>query len=113
MACDPREKTLKRIEIGSGNVFADLAVPESEECLAKAKLVQRIADVIAERKLTQARAAAILGGSTKVQPVRGKFEGFSIDRLLRFLKRAWARCGDRHKPRPTQQRPASTSIALR
>jgi hypothetical protein len=33
------EKTLKRMEIGSGNVFADLAVPEPEECLAKAKLV--------------------------------------------------------------------------
>src|ERR1700682_2626973 len=56
-----REKRLKRAEVeaSSGNVFADLELPDPEECLAKANLVQRIAEVIAERKLTQ--AAAILG----------------------------------------------------
>jgi predicted XRE-type DNA-binding protein len=75
------------VEASSGNVFADLGVPHPEECLAKAKLVQRIADAIAERRLTQAQAAGILGvDQPKVSAlVRGKFEGFSIDRLLRFL----------------------------
>jgi predicted XRE-type DNA-binding protein len=74
-------------EASSGNVFADIAVPNPEECLAKAKLVQGIADAIAERKLTQAQAAGILGvDQPKVSAlVRGKVEGFSIDRLLRFL----------------------------
>ena len=80
---------LKRVEVepSSGNVFGDLGVPNPEECLAKAKLVQRIADAIAERKLTQAQAAGILGiDQPKVSAlVRGKLEGFSIDRLLRFL----------------------------
>ena len=49
--------------------------------------MQRIADAIAERKLTQAQAADILGiDQPKVSAlVRGKLEGFSIDRLLRFL----------------------------
>ena len=84
-----KNNRLKGMEVqaSSGNVFADLGVPNPEECLAKAKLVQRIADAIAERKLTQAQAADILGiDQPKVSAlVRGKREGFSIDRLLRFL----------------------------
>jgi predicted XRE-type DNA-binding protein len=75
------------VEASSGNVFADLEVPDPEESLAKAELVRRICDVIAERKMTQARAAVVLGvDQPKVSAlVRGKLEGFSIDRLLRFL----------------------------
>jgi hypothetical protein len=48
-----REKMLKRVEVeaSSGNVFADLAIPDPEECLAKARLVQRIADVITELQI--------------------------------------------------------------
>jgi len=110
-----REKTLKRMEIGSGNVFADLAVPDSEQCLEKAKLVRRIADIIAERKLTQARAAAILGvDQPKVSAlVRGKFEGFSIDRLLRFLNALGRDVEIVISPDRRIQGPASTSVALR
>jgi predicted XRE-type DNA-binding protein len=75
------------VEASSGNVFADLELPDPEEYLAKAQLAQRIADIIAEQKLTQARAAAILGvDQPKVSAlVRGNLEGFSIGRLLRFL----------------------------
>jgi hypothetical protein len=40
-----------RIERSSGNVFADLGFNNPAELLAKAELVQRIADIIAERKL--------------------------------------------------------------
>jgi predicted XRE-type DNA-binding protein len=76
-----------RIERSSGNVFADLGLKNPEELLAKAKLVQRIADVIAERKLTQVRAAKLLGiDQPKVSALlRGKLDGFSTDRLFRFL----------------------------
>ena len=71
----------------SGNVFADLGLKNPEELLAKAELVQRIADIIAERKLTQARAAKLLGiDQPKVSALlRGKLDGFSTDRLFRFL----------------------------
>ena len=110
-----REKTLKRMEIGSGNVFADLAVPDPEECLAKAKLVQRIGDIIAERKLSQARAAAILGvDQPKVSAlVRGKFEGFSIDRLLRFLNALGRDVEIIVMPGRRTNEPASTRVATR
>jgi predicted XRE-type DNA-binding protein len=68
-------------------VFADLGLKNPEELLAKAEIVQRISDAISERKLTQAKAAKLLGiDQPKVSALlRGKLEGFSIDRLLRFL----------------------------
>src|SRR5262249_28961209 len=75
------------MEPSSGNVFADLGLENPEELLAKAALVQRIADIIAERKLTQAGAAKLLGiDQPKVSALlRGKLDGFSTDRLFRFL----------------------------
>lgn len=71
----------------TGNVFADLGVPDAEEALAKAEIASRICDIIAERKLTQTAVAAILGISQpKVSAlVRGRLEGFSSDRLFKFL----------------------------
>ena len=76
-----------RFEQGSGNVFADLDLPNPELALAKAELVQRIRDLIAGRKLTQTKAAELLGlDQPKVSAlVRGRVEGFTYDRLFRFL----------------------------
>src|SRR5690348_6874942 len=76
-----------RIEQGSGNVFADLNLPNPELALAKAELVQRIRDLLAERNLTQVKAAELLGlDQPKVSAlVRGRVEGYSLDRLFRFL----------------------------
>ena len=80
-------KELARVERGSGNVFADLGLPNPDLALAKAELVQCLRGLIAERKLTQAQAAKLLGlDQPKVSAlVRGRVEGFSIDRLFRFL----------------------------
>src|SRR6516162_10881906 len=82
-----RDEVCVSVEESSGNVFADLGLKNPEELLAKAELVQRIADIIFERKLTQARAAKILGvDQPKVSALlRGKLDGFSTDRLFRFL----------------------------
>jgi predicted XRE-type DNA-binding protein len=75
------------VERGSGNVFADLSLPNPELALAKAELVKRIRDLIAERNLTQVNAAKLLGlDQPKVSAlVRGRAQGYSIDRLFRFL----------------------------
>ena len=75
------------IDRGSGNVFADLDLPNPDIALAKAELVQRIRGIISARKLTQAKAAELLGlDQPKVSAlVRGRVEGYSIDRLFRFL----------------------------
>jgi predicted XRE-type DNA-binding protein len=76
-----------RVERGSGNVFADLGLPNPDLCVAKAELVQCIRNLIAERRLTQAKAAKLLGlDQPKVSAlVRGRVDGYSIDRLFRFL----------------------------
>jgi predicted XRE-type DNA-binding protein len=76
-----------RIEQGSGNVFADLGFSNPGLALAKAELVQRIRELIEERELTQVRAAKLLGlDQPKVSALlRGRVEGYSIDRLFRFL----------------------------
>lgn len=73
--------------ISSGNVFADLGLPQSDELLAKAALANQIASIITHRHLTQSQAAAILGtGQPKVSDlVAGRLDGFSIERLIRFL----------------------------
>ena len=73
--------------IGSGNVFEDLGRPRPAEALAKAELARKIAELIAERRLTQAAAADLLDiDQPKVSAlVRGRLAGFSLDRLVRFL----------------------------
>lgn len=52
-----------------------------------AGLVSRICEIIVERGLTQAQAAEILGvNQPKVSALmRGNLDGFSSDRLFRFL----------------------------
>jgi predicted XRE-type DNA-binding protein len=80
-------KRVSKVEESSGNVFADLGIPNADVALAKAELAQHIRDIISGRKLTQAQAAELLGlDQPKVSAlVRGRVAGFSIDRLLRFL----------------------------
>jgi len=79
----------KKIDVieSSGNVFADLGLPDAEEALAKAEVASRICEIIAERKLTQAKAAELLRiDQPKVSAlIRGRLGGFSSDRLFRFL----------------------------
>src|SRR5438132_6626217 len=91
-----------QIEAGSGNVFADLNLPNPDMALAKAELVQRIRDLIAERKLTQVKAAKLLGvDQPKVSAlVRGRVEGYSIDRLFRFLNALGQRVEITVRPNP-------------
>lgn len=71
----------------SGNVFADLGIPNAAEHKVKAGLVSKLADIISERKLSQTAVAQITGISqpdiSKV--LRGRFRDFSSDRLMRAI----------------------------
>jgi predicted XRE-type DNA-binding protein len=75
--------------VSSGNVFADLGLPNPEEALAKAELAHKIILLIRERRLTQLQAAKLLGvDQPKVSAlIRGHLTGFSLERLMRFLLR--------------------------
>jgi len=77
----------KTYEIGSGNVFKDLGLPNAGEHLIKAQLVHKIDTIMKKRRLKQTEAANLFGVS---QPdvskmLRGEFRQFSVERLLRFL----------------------------
>lgn len=71
----------------SGNVFADLNLPQADDLLAKAELAAKIIGEIQRRRLTQSQAAAILGvDQPKISALKqGKLSSFSIERLMRFL----------------------------
>jgi predicted XRE-type DNA-binding protein len=71
----------------SGNVFADLGLPEPEEELAKAQLASHIRQVIKRRRLTQMAAAALMGiDQPKVSALlNGRLSSFSTERLMRLL----------------------------
>jgi predicted XRE-type DNA-binding protein len=73
--------------IGSGNVFADLDLPRADELQAKAALASQIANIVNDRHLTQVEAARILGTrQPKVSDLlAGRLDGFSIERLVRYL----------------------------
>ncbi len=81
------KKTLPAHEVGSGNIFADLGLPNAEEHQLKAALVVQLHRLIKGRKLTQAAAAKLIGIK---QPdlsniLRGHYHGFSVGRLMRML----------------------------
>jgi predicted XRE-type DNA-binding protein len=83
-----RGKTPISVEPSSGNVFADLGLPDAETHLLKAELVSRIDAIVRQRRLTQTKAAALLGLS---QPdvsrlLRGHFRDYSVERLFRLLQ---------------------------
>ena len=75
------------IQVSSGNIFADLGLPNSDEMLMKAELVRQITEIVSQRKLNQVQAAEVLGiDQPKVSALmRGKLTGFSTERLFRFL----------------------------
>jgi len=90
-AAKRRTKSAKntQVEVGSGNVFADLGLPDAEERLLKANLVFQIAQLIDKKKLTQAKVAERTGlDQPKVSRLlRGHLDGFSVDRLFAILNR--------------------------
>lgn len=74
-------------EEGSGNVYADLGFPDAEEMRVKARLANKISQIIKARKWTQTEAAKVLGLS---QPklsnlLRGNFQGISETKMMECL----------------------------
>ncbi len=74
-------------EKSTGNVFADLGFPNSEQELVKAKLTVQIYRLLKDRELTQAEAAKLLG-TTQAQVsalMRCRPVSVSVGRLMDFL----------------------------
>lgn len=88
-----RSKTKKgrsrvsRVTEGSGNIFADLGLPNPEQELLKAQLTLQIYSILKDSGMTQVEIAKILGVQ---QPqvsllMRNRAGNFSIGRLMEFL----------------------------
>jgi predicted XRE-type DNA-binding protein len=72
---------------GSGNIFADLGLPNAEEHQLKAALVVQLKRLIVERGLSQVAAAKLV---EMKQPdlsklLRGQLKLVSVEKLLRML----------------------------
>ena len=76
-----------KVHSNTGNVFADLGLPNPDELLIKAELAHQISELISQHQLTQIEAAKIL---EITQPqisalMRGKLSDFSTECLFRFI----------------------------
>ena len=75
---------MTKITRGSGNVFADIGLPDAKTHLLKAELVAKIGELIAAGGLTQADAAERMG---LTQPdvskmLKGLYRPISLERLM-------------------------------
>jgi len=79
----------EKVELSSGNVFADLGFEDSEERLLKAKLATKIAQLIEKKGWTQNQTAqrTALDQPKVSRLLRGQLSGFSADRLFAILNR--------------------------
>lgn len=79
----------------SGNVFADLGFSPEEAAILqmRSKLMADLRKFIKNKKLTQVRAAEILGVSqSRISDLtRGKWEKFSLEMLITLATRAGMR----------------------
>jgi predicted XRE-type DNA-binding protein len=76
-----------KVHSSSGNIFADLALPNPDELLIKAELIHRLSEIISTRELTETEAAELLeiDRSNLSALLRGRLSEFSIELLFRFL----------------------------
>ena len=74
-------------EVASDNIFADIGVNNPEDELTKAELAWEIEQIIKKKKLTQKKAAEIMGiNQPKVSALLSRqLTGFSVERLMHFL----------------------------
>ena len=76
-----------RVIKSSGNVFADLGLPDAAELQTKARPCAVLNRIVERHRLTQAAVAVVLGiNQPKVSALLNyKLEGFSAERLMHFL----------------------------
>ncbi len=103
----------KKFECSSGNVFADLELPNPAEVLTKAELARQIHHIIKKKKLTQKKTADILGiDQPKISAlISGKLTGFSLERLFRFLNKLGHDVAISVQPKSRTRKYGATTVA--
>jgi len=80
-----RKKT-ETVDPGTGDVLVDLGFADAEERKLRVRLAMQVNELVAARRLTQARAAELFGiPQPHVSELKHyKLSRFSSERLLRF-----------------------------
>lgn len=83
----PMARNKITVEESSGNIFADISLPNPDGRVVKADLAIRITEVICARRLTQRQAARMLkiDQATISRLLRGQLSDVSAETLTRFL----------------------------
>lgn len=76
-----------------GNIFADLNLPDAENLKLRSELMIAIRKWVKDTGLTQAEAAKRLNTTQPIvnDILRGRYEKFTIDRLVKMLDAAGLR----------------------
>nr|WP_169050432.1 XRE family transcriptional regulator [Brenneria salicis]NMN90915.1 helix-turn-helix protein [Brenneria salicis ATCC 15712 = DSM 30166]RBP57625.1 helix-turn-helix protein [Brenneria salicis ATCC 15712 = DSM 30166]RLM28700.1 hypothetical protein BHG07_16905 [Brenneria salicis ATCC 15712 = DSM 30166] len=74
----------------SGNVYADLDIPDAEGMLAKSRLIMQLNDAIKARQWSRKQAAAVVGLSTSAlsRVLRGQFRAYQVDDVAGWFNKA-------------------------
>jgi len=75
------------VDAGTGDVFVDLGLADAGERKLRVQLAMQINELVADRRLTQVKAATLFGiPQPHVSDLKNyKLSRFSSERLLRFL----------------------------
>ncbi len=81
-----KRRTSTRVEVGSGNVFADLGLKNSDQFIARSQIGFHVFKILEEKKLRRREIAGILGiaQSDVSHLMNGHFSRFTTDTLLSF-----------------------------
>ncbi|MBV8884145.1 MAG: XRE family transcriptional regulator [Chroococcidiopsidaceae cyanobacterium CP_BM_RX_35] len=98
-----------QIEVGSGNVFADLGLEDADELYTRTALGIQVMQILRERGYSQKEAAEVLQiKQPEVSAImRAKFSRYSQERLIGFLnkleRKVTIQVSDHHRGEPYQQ----------
>jgi predicted XRE-type DNA-binding protein len=72
---------------GTGNVFADLGLPDPADRQTKTRLAMQVNELLKQRRVKQTEAASILGiPQPKVSALANyRLDYFSVEKLMSFL----------------------------
>lgn len=92
--CDDKQRAIRRkgnkkVTKSSGNVFADLGLPNPEKDLEKSKLIGEINSVIKERGLRPIQVSGLLEifPSRVLELIDGKISKFTLEELIDMLNK--------------------------
>lgn len=82
-----KKKNKRDIVQNSGNVFADLGLPNAEEKQTRVRLAVAIKEIIKSQRVSQIAAARLLKiNQPKISALSNyRLAGFSVERLMKFL----------------------------